>query len=51
MYLVNWHRNAGHFLSPKHLNVYLGEMTWRFNLREMRDGQRVDSLLGKPLAV
>ena len=24
-----------HFLSPKHLNAYLGEMTWRFNLRKM----------------
>jgi transposase-like protein len=36
-----------HFLSPKHLNRYLGEMTWRFNLREMGEGQRVNALLAQ----
>lgn len=36
-----------HWLSPKHLNRYLGEMTWRFNLREMADGDRVNALLAQ----
>jgi len=36
-----------HFLSPKHLNAYLGEMTWRFNLREMDEGDRVNALLAQ----
>lgn len=36
-----------HFLSPKHLNRYLGEMTWRFNLREMGEGDRVNALLSQ----
>lgn len=36
-----------HFLSPKHLNAYLGEMTWRFNLREMGEGNRVNALLAQ----
>jgi transposase-like protein len=34
-----------HYLSPKHLNRYLGEMTWRFNRRAEAEGQRVNSLL------
>jgi transposase-like protein len=34
-----------HFVSPKHLNRYLDEMTWRFNRRELADGHRVNSLL------
>jgi len=36
-----------HFLSAKHLNRYLGEMTWRFNLREMGEGDRVNALLAQ----
>jgi transposase-like protein len=36
-----------HYLSPKHLNRYLGEMTWRFNLREMGEGSRVNALLAQ----
>jgi len=36
-----------HWLSPKHLNAYLGEMTWRFNLRELSEGGRVNALLGQ----
>ena len=36
-----------HFLSPKHLNAYLGEMTWRFNLRKMGEGDRVNALLAQ----
>lgn len=36
-----------HWLSPKHLNKYLGEMTWRFNLREMDEGDRVNALLAQ----
>lgn len=34
-----------HYLSPKHLTRYLGEMTWRFNLRSMAEGDRVNALL------
>ena len=36
-----------HWLSPKHLSKYLGEMTWRFNLREMEEGDRVNALLAQ----
>lgn len=36
-----------HWLSPKHLSRYLGEMTWRFNLREMDEGDRVNALLAQ----
>lgn len=36
-----------HWLSPKHLSRYLGEMTWRFNLRGMDDGDRVNALLAQ----
>jgi hypothetical protein len=34
-----------HYLSPKHLSRYLGEMTWRFNLRNIGEGDRVNALL------
>ena len=34
-----------HWLSPKHLPRYLGEMTWRFNLRGIGEGSRVNALL------
>lgn len=34
-----------HWVSPKHLNRYLDEMTWRFNRREQGEGDRVNSLL------
>jgi transposase-like protein len=36
-----------HWLSPKHLSRYLSEMTWRFNLREMDEGERVNALLSQ----
>ena len=36
-----------HFLSSKYLNAYLGEMTWRFNLRGIDEGQRVNALLSQ----
>lgn len=36
-----------HYLSPKHLNRYLGEMTWRFNARESGEGDRVNMLLAQ----
>jgi len=36
-----------HWLSPKHISRYLGEMTWRFNLREMSEGDRVNALLNQ----
>ena len=34
-----------HWLSPKHLSRYLGEMTWRFNHRGAEEGERVNLLL------
>ncbi len=34
-----------HWLSKKHLGRYLAEMTWRFNLREMDEGMRLNALL------
>ena len=34
-----------HWMSPKHLSRYLSEMTWRFNLRGIGDGDRVNALL------
>lgn len=36
-----------HWLSPKHLSAYLGEMTWRFNLRDIGEGNRVNALLAQ----
>lgn len=36
-----------HWLSEKHLSRYLDEMTWRFNLRNINDGQRVNALLAQ----
>src|SRR5579863_3114977 len=36
-----------HWMSPKHIGRYLGEMTWRFNLREMAEGDRVNALLAQ----
>jgi transposase-like protein len=36
-----------HHLSPKHLSRYLGEMTWRFNFREIGEGARVNALLNQ----
>lgn len=36
-----------HYLSPKHLSRYLGEMTWRFNLRTTSEGDRVNALLDR----
>ena len=36
-----------HFLSPKHLSRYLDEMTWRFNRRELGEGERVNVLLAQ----
>ena len=34
-----------HYLSPKHISRYLGKMTWRFNRRDLGEGERVNSLL------
>lgn len=36
-----------HFLSPKHISRYLGEMTWRFNARGMEEGERVNALIAQ----
>jgi transposase-like protein len=34
-----------HFVSPKHLNRYVSESAWRFNLRDCGEGDRVNALL------
>lgn len=34
-----------HFVSPKHLNSYVNESAWRFNLRGIGEGARVNELL------
>jgi transposase-like protein len=34
-----------HWVSPKHLNRYVSEMTWRYNRRQMAEGSRVDALI------
>jgi transposase-like protein len=36
-----------HWVSPKHLDQYVAEMTFRFNTREMKSGERCDALLGQ----
>ncbi len=36
-----------HYLSPKHISRYLGEMTWRFNQRQIGEGERVNTLLAR----
>lgn len=33
-----------HWVSPKHLNKYVDEMTWRYNRREMTVGPRMNDL-------
>lgn len=34
-----------HWMSPKHLSRYVAEMTWRFNRRELGEGERVNALI------
>jgi transposase-like protein len=34
-----------HWVSAKHLNRYIGEMTWRFNRRTFEEGARVNALI------
>lgn len=34
-----------HFVTPKHINRYVAEATWRFNAHEMGEGSRVNALL------
>lgn len=34
-----------HFVSPKHLSRYVDEMSWRFNRRDMDEGDRVNDML------
>jgi transposase-like protein len=34
-----------HWVSPKHLNRYLSEMTWRFNRRNIGEGSRANALI------
>jgi hypothetical protein len=33
-----------HWVSPKHLNRYVSEMTWRFNRRDMKVTPRMNDL-------
>lgn len=34
-----------HWVSPKHLARYVGEMTWRYNRRRMGEGERLNALI------
>ena len=34
-----------HWVSKKHLQAYVNEMTWRFNRRDQEEGERVNNLL------
>ena len=34
-----------HWVSPKHLQKYLGEMTWRYNRRDISEGDRMNEFL------
>jgi transposase-like protein len=34
-----------HWVSPKHLQKYLGEMTWRYNRRDLDEGDRVNEFM------
>ena len=34
-----------HWVSKKHLQSYVNEMTWRFNRRDQEEGERVNNLL------
>lgn len=36
-----------HWVSEKHLERYLAEVTWRYNCRGMGEGERVNALLGR----
>jgi hypothetical protein len=36
-----------HWISVKHMDRYLDEFTWRWNLREMADGKRMNAFLGR----
>lgn len=36
-----------HWISDKHLGRYLSEMTWRYNRRDMEEGDRLNALLGR----
>ncbi len=36
-----------HWVSPKHLQQYLGEMTWRYNRREVDEGDRMNEFLSR----
>ena len=36
-----------HWISPKHMDAYLNEMTFRLNRRDMDKGHRVNALLGQ----
>jgi hypothetical protein len=35
-----------HWVSPKHLQRYANEMSWRFNRRDMQVGTRMNDIFG-----
>jgi transposase-like protein len=36
-----------HWISAKHVDQYLAEFTWRYNLRNVEEGPRMNALLGR----
>ena len=36
-----------HWVSGKHLDLYLSEATWRYNRRSQGEGERVDAFLAQ----
>jgi hypothetical protein len=36
-----------HHISVRHLGAYLGEMCYRYSRRDMKEGERVNDLLGR----
>jgi transposase-like protein len=36
-----------HWISDKHLGNYLSEMTWRYNRRDVKDGDRMNEFFGR----
>ena len=42
---------AHYYVTPKHVNRYVSENAWRFNLRDIGEGWRVNALLASANAV
>jgi transposase-like protein len=45
--LKRQYHGTHHFISPKHMDAYLNEMTFRLNRRDLDKGQRVNGLLSQ----